>query len=377
MLALQASAGNSAVNQLLAGDAPLQLQRLVYIRNRIGSGWRRKTGRSTRAGHGRLGGPTVGDMMVDADKRFFESKAEMSRWARGGIDTMGYVANAATWVRVRPGSFTVIGENHSAVTMADLAKGLHTDRFRYEAYTENVGALENPDLHAAVSHRKQQKDVQIGSAVGTRAHEAEDLHPKILRSLTGLIPNQSKVMGTPAELRLLGWAILDAATPANAAQLDTYRDNEVALDALAQTLVAMPDSGPSRVVDLAWAVFEEFKAEYTALVQAKVDALRASAVPADVAAFDAHWHLAVGPFKTFKRSGDYQRDPAHEMMQAEKARDLSLFLHMKRAKADGDLLFGVGELHQDRLNRLLESQGIAHTDMTTFIDGQKQRFRAP
>jgi len=372
MLALQASAGNRAVNELLSGDAPLPVQRLVYIRNRIGSGWRRKTGRSTRAAHGRLGGPTVRDMMVDADKRFFQSKAEMSRWARGEIDTMGYVAKAATWVRVQPGSFTVIGENHSAVTMADLAKGLHTERFRYEPYTENVTALENQPLHAAVAGRKQQKDVEIGSAVGTRAHEAEDLHPKILRGLTGLSSHQSKVMGSPAELRLLGWAILDAATPANAVRLETYRDNEVALDALAQTLVAIPDGGHNRVVDLAWAVFEEFKAQYTVLVQEKVAALRTSAAPADVAAFEhaAHgWRLAP--------SGDYASDPAHEMMQAEKARDFSLFLHMKRAKADGDLLFGVGFLHEKRLGRLLDAEGIGHTEMSTFIDAQKRRFSAP
>jgi hypothetical protein len=310
-------------------------------------------------------------MMVDADNRFFESKTEMSRWARGEIDTMGYVANAATWVRVRPGSFTVIGENHSAVTMADLARGLHTERFRYEPYTENVTALENPDLHAAVAGRKQLKDTEIGAAVGNRAHEAEDLHPKILRGLTGFVRSGTKAVGSGGERRLLAWAILDAATPANAAQLDTYRANQVALDTLAGTLVNSAD-GPALQIDLDWAVFEAFKAEYTLLAEQKIAAVRASAAPEDVTAFDhpaRGWRVAP--------SGDYSSDPAHEMMQAEKARDFSLFVHLKRARADGDLLFGVGVLHEKRLGRLLDAEGIAHSDMSTFLDGQRQRFRTP
>jgi hypothetical protein len=122
---------------------------------------------------------------------------------------------------------------------------------------------------------------------------------------------------------------------------------------------------------LAWVIFEAFKDEYTVLAQQKVAAVRASAAPEDVTAFDhpdRGWRLA---------PRDYVADPAHEIMQAEKARDLSLFLHLKRARDDGDLLFGLGSLHHERLANLLDAEGIAHTDMKTFLEGQRQRFQAP
>ncbi|HEU5003225.1 MAG TPA: hypothetical protein VFW71_10670 [Actinomycetota bacterium] len=382
LLQLQASAGNRAVAQALSGPALVEVQRLVYIGQQ--GGWRQKTGRSWRTLHGKLtrDRPAVGTMLTDAIPRFFPNKDEMSRWAKGEIDSMGYVTKERTWVKVHPNSFTVIGENHSATTMADLARGLHTSRFLYEPYTENVAAATNPALHAAVARRRGMKNTEIGRAAGNRAHEAEDLHPKILRGLTGLEESTParKVRGTPAELRLLGWAILDSARAEPAAGLATYLGNRATLDTLATTLVALPDGTAKQEIDLRWAIFTPFKNEWAAYAQHKIDAVRAAAAPADIAAFDdpaAGWRVATGAHRTLAGAGDYQADPAHEIMRAERARDFSIFQHIKKARADGDLFFGLGELHQNRLARILDAQGIHHTDMVTFMDQQRAQFTPP
>ncbi len=69
--------------------------------------------------------------------------------------------------------------------------------------------------------------------------------------------------------------------------------------------------------------------------------------------------------------GVYSSD---EMKRYERERDLSMYQHIKQARDEGCLLFGLGKFHYQRLQKLLEAEGIAHTTVAAFLAEQKGRY---
>lgn len=74
------------------------IQRKVYIKNRVFSGFRNKT----KTSHGSVGEGerNVSNMMSDFPSRYFNSKDEMKQYAGKSTEKVGYVKKKGTWVRL-------------------------------------------------------------------------------------------------------------------------------------------------------------------------------------------------------------------------------------------------------------------------------------
>jgi hypothetical protein len=361
VLYLQRAIGNRAVVKLLGDDDKRSVQRKVSIRS--GSGWRVKGTRTRR-------GPEVQAMLEEPTRQYyFNNKDEMSRWARRDpkTDNMGYIEKAKAWVRVPERSFTVIGETHTDITMMDLAEGLRTNRFRYEAFTENVSETSNPDLHEKLKGRSKDFEGRAPSMPAGRSHEGESLHPKILRGLAGV---EQDVRGNAkdfkrsehkAEFPPLEWAILDA----KKAHLDVYNKYAVQLGAIIQ-------AGKWAQEDFAADGFLEFIAGYRGYAETKIQTDQTAfkqglTEPEDrrlFGSFDKLWT----PLKR-----DYGK-PDSPIMMAEKSRDFSMLAHIKDSKNRGDLFFGLGFMHADRLSDLLKEAKVDSIRLKDLIADQQKMF---
>lgn len=343
------------------------IQRKVYIKKTLVGGYRNKT-KSGRGSEG-AGERNVNTMMGDKKSRYFNSKDEMSQYAANTTEKIGYVEKTNTWIRI-PDELTVIGEKHTDTTLHDVVKAVGTDKFMYEGYTEHPAeAADNPELKAAMRQRDAVGDAKFGgvsSGPGAKSHYAESFYPKIIRGLQGIrVRYDYQVMGSEAEKNLLGMAIRFAASvdedsglyQTYTAQEDLWKSTATSLEgdtkSAAPLAEAMRTAGSS---DL----FTTFVQELTDYATTKIQEEQAHASAADKKAFADNWHVA---------KVDYDVEGS-EIMKAEKARDFSMFQHIKKAKSDGYLLYGLGDLHLQRIKKLLDTEGIKSENMNTFISNQ-------
>ncbi|MGG1518712.1 hypothetical protein ABE504_25055 [Paenibacillus oryzisoli] len=344
------------------------IQRKVYIKRTLIGGYRHKT--KTGRGSEGAGGRNVNTMIGDDKSRYFNSKDEMSEYAANTTEKIGYVDKTDAWIRI-PDELTVIGEIHTETTLHDVVKAVGTDKFMYEGYTEHPAeAADNPELESAMSQRDavgHAKFGGIGTGPGAKSHYAESFYPKVIRGLQGLnVSYDYRVMGSEAEKKLFGMAIRFAASADEesplyqtyAAQEDLWQRTAASLegdDLSAEPLTEAMNAAKSK------ALFTAFIRDVTAYATQKAQEEQAQASAEDKKAFADNWHVAK---KDYGAAGS-------EIMKAEKARDFSMFQHIKKAKTDGYLLYGLGDLHLQRIKELLDAEGIKSVNMNTFMDEQK------
>jgi hypothetical protein len=387
MLHLQRLAGNQAVLDLLGKrdlpGPPPTVQRAVYLEN--AGAWQRKTRKTRKGLVGSRGRESILRMIDDNIPRFFATKQDMISYAKGLTDNMGYVGSARTWAMVD--RFTVFGEAHDApTTLPNLARAFRTDLFMYEPLIENVEAA-NRALRRAVARRARDIHRRVkypGYRPSREQHQAEDLKPKLLRSLEGIACNESAhVVGTKNELRGLRWAILDAAAHAQHPHLKAYAKNPALYHRAAQAIVALEadprrDFSRLRMTALTQEEFTDFKDGYVQFAQESID-LAHDAVPAAWAAFQGPggWHRVNRELTSQSNIVcDYALD-THPLMLAERMRDFSMLQHIRAARNRGYLLFGIGEVHEKRLFDILDAENIPHWEMTVFLEDQRRQFTRP
>ncbi|UKS29577.1 hypothetical protein LOZ80_11825 [Paenibacillus sp. HWE-109] len=359
--------GASGTIQAAPTATKADIQRKVYIKKTLFGGYRNKT-KSGRGSEG-AGERNVKTMMGDDKSRYFNSKDEMSQYAANTTEKIGYVEKTNTWIRI-PDELTVIGEKHTATTLHDVVKAVGTDKFMYEGYTEHPAeAADNPELKATMRQSDAIGDAKfggVGSNPGAKSHYAESFYPKIIRGLQGIkVRYDYQIIGSEAEKKLLRIAIRFAASAdedsglyrAYTAQEDLWNNTATSLEgdtmSAAPLTEAMQTAGSS-------ALFTTFVQELTSYATAKIQQEQARASAADKKAFADNWHVA---------KVDYDVEGS-EIMKAEKARDFSMFQHIKKAKSDGYLLYGLGDLHLQRIKKLLDAEGIKSENMNTFINNQ-------
>lgn len=384
---LQRLAGNQAVLRLLRPAGPAvappaaapvagpTLQRKVMIKQvpipKVRGPYRHKQASS----QGAIGtGPrNVGAMIADDPVRYFESKAELYGYARRTTDRIGYVPSAEAWVRL-PNELTVMGEEHSAdPNVSHIVTAVGTNRFMHEAFTAKPENLTEADeVVAALDARAESHNPRFGVAQGGQArHYAEDFYPKVMRGLTGIYSSGYRVVAAPAEKPLLRMAILDAKrlvvddpeAEEDEQHFRTYLANRRLFDETAEHLV----NGQSETSPLSQRMsstqssqlWDNFLAEYSQYAYEQIAASQERMPMADKQAFTRTYDAT---------KGNYQNAA---MMKAEKARDLSMYQHIKAARAQGYLLYGLGYHHHDRMADLLDEQGIKHSTVASFILAQK------
>jgi hypothetical protein len=271
-----------------------------------------------------------------------------------------------------PDELTVMGEIHTvAPNVSHVVKAIGTRRFMHEAYTElpeNVDAAE--DVVAALGARAEHFNPKFGVAPGGQArHYAEDFYPKIMRGLTGIEVVSHKVYGGDSATPLLRMAILDAKrlviddpeaeVPEH---FRTYAANRELFDATAEHLANDASSTSPlslrMVNDRSNRLYEDFVAEFSRYAYEQIAAREARMPMKDKLAFARKYDPTKGNYN----------NPA--MMKAERARDLSMYQHIKAAKAQGYVLYGLGAEHEKRLAALLDQEGIKHTTVKAFITAQ-------
>lgn len=361
----------AAVGSIQAAPAASQadIQRKVYIKKALFGGYRNKT-KSGRGSEG-TGERNVNTMIGDDKSRYFNSKNEMSQYAANTTEKIGFVEKTGTWIRI-PDELTVIGEKHTATTLHDVVKAVGTDKFMHEGYTEHPAeAADNPELLAAMRQRDAIGDAKfggVGSGSGTKSHYAESFYPKIIRGLQGLkVRHDYQVIGSEAEKHLLGMAIRFAASADEDSDLyQTYMAHEELWKSTATSLEGDTHSAEPLAAVMLTArssdLFTTFVQGLTDYATTKIQEEQAQATTADKNAFAANWHVA---------KPDYDVEGS-EIMKAEKARDFSMFQHIKKARSEGYLLYGHGDLHLLRIKELLDAEGIKSVNMNTFISNQEE-----
>ncbi|MCU6792329.1 hypothetical protein OB236_09335 [Paenibacillus sp. WQ 127069] len=342
------------------------IQRKVYIKNRVFSGFRNKT----KTSHGSVGEGerNVSNMLSDFPSRYFNSKDEMKQYAGKSTEKVGYVKKKGTWVRL-PNKLLVLGEEHAAVNLSDITTAVGTDKYMHEGFTEYPAeAGSNPELTNDMRGRDAVINQKFKGAEGERSHRAESFYPKILRALSGVSVDEKnyQIQGSTAELAYLVMGIHFASSADKESNLfQTYMLHKEMWDQTA-TAISSQESSEAAVTqemrkEASSALFKTFYRDLTAYAEEKIQQEQESAPEKDKASFEDKWHLA---------SKDYSEDGESPMMKAEKARDFSMFQHIKKAKNEGYLLYGLGELHRQRLKELLDKEGIANKNIDTFISEQ-------
>lgn len=344
------------------------IQRKVYIKRTLLPGYRNKT-KSSHGNEGK-GQRNVDSMMSDEKSRYFDSKEEMTQYAAGTTDKVGYVEKTNTWIRI-PSELTVIGEDHTETTIADVVKAVGTDKFMYEGFTEHPPeASDNPELEEAMKSRDAyvtDKFGGVGVGPESKNHRSESFYPKIVRALQGVTVNEFfyDVEGSSTEITYLAMAIrLASSAQEGSALYQTYMANEEMWKQTAATassasmyktplVTAMKQAGSSQL-------FTDFIRDLSEYAYSKIEQEQAAAPAEDKDAFAENWHVA---------KKDYDKDGS-DIMKAEKARDFSMYQHIKKAQSDGYLLYGLGDMHLQRLKELLDAESIKNVNMDKFISKQ-------
>jgi hypothetical protein len=341
--------------------SPAPIQRKAYIRRKVVHTWREKTKTSR--------GQAVKDLITADESYYFHSKDEMEEYAQGRSEGLGFLGD--TWIRLGP-QLTVLGEIHTSDENAlSIAKATKTERFLHEGYTK-APAEEIEDLAEPLAARKRVMDVKSGST-GRLSHEAEDFLPKTLRGLHGVfVRSDYQLHGSSVEALLTRMAMIYAKGCDSGSSLNAYyRQNQEMFDATIDELgsdVSLGNTTFSNRMKAAdsSALWDDFISAYVNYVTPIIQQARETASEQDQSTFDSKWRVAP--------SGDYGPEDSPKM-QAEKMRDFSMYQHIKKAKADRFLLYGLGNLHHERLEKVLDEENIDHDTVTHFLAEQDKAHK--
>jgi hypothetical protein len=139
----------------------------------------------------------VASLIGDSIKRVFTSVSELDRYANGRTDYIGDVATAAAgtfWYRLPSNRLTVLGEYHNSPdgNVEDVILGLNTSRFMYEPFNEfsDVSPFRQSRIGTGTQTRLAQihsgagGSIRVGSLVNRRRYNP-DLENIIIKALAG------------------------------------------------------------------------------------------------------------------------------------------------------------------------------------------------
>lgn len=338
-----------------SGSAPAQ--RKVYIKGTLW-GWNEKT-KDDKPDTGEKG-RTVGEMIGDRRTFYFRNKTEMYGYAKKETDNIGYVDKAKTFVRLHKGKLIVLGEHHSKKTLADIVAATGTEKYRYEGYTGDAGDQpDNASLTAAVKDRTSEMDDKFGKEESKRSHEGESFLPKVARGLA-TIDTDPDVHGGSLESKLLRWALLYASEADGKTGIRQLYDKHADVYAKAAEDLNTKLVGSTVFKDnnLVLAAFlKEFHAHYLEHLEDE----KAKLSKKDQRLFDE------------KYGDDKHQYPREATNEAERGRDMSMLAHINQAKDDGDLLYGMGNIHRERLADVLDAKSVKHMTVEEYLAAQGKK----
>jgi hypothetical protein len=196
VIALQRAAGNRAVSQLLnesSAQPTPTIQRWAWV----------SAAQVMPVAPGL--DPQMKAFAADKVVRHYRSMAEFKDHAAGKTDYLGTLpassSSPGTWVRFEPTGTNLLGEDHTLVTMEDVAAAVGTKSFIYEPFaTDDLSS--QPAMKAAYETENADRFKRFGvdSVADKRQFGGESLFPKIAVGFTIL---QSYVNGSKklSELR--------------------------------------------------------------------------------------------------------------------------------------------------------------------------------
>lgn len=293
---------------------------------------------------------------------YFKNKAEVLKYSKGETDNIGRVQSGGkdTWIRLHENDLYVLGENHTQTTTGDIVRATKTDKFMYEPYTESpTDQPNNEALNAEMNAKKTEFNTSFGAKENGMSHEAESFLPKAARGVSGIQISDSYISCTDTEGRLLKWAILYAAEAENQTTLRAFYNTNAALlntiaSGLSNTKLEKIDGVNSNKP-----ILQNFLDTFHTHAMQKAAEEKASLAPDDRAAFDTN-------YQKIRQYGKASTD------QAEEARDISMFKHILAAKQSGYLIYGLGEIHRERMAALLDSKNIKHLKIEDYIKQQSR-----
>ncbi|HEX5417812.1 MAG TPA: hypothetical protein VFZ25_19315 [Chloroflexota bacterium] len=389
ILHLQQTLGNQAVQRLIQRkpnpahsspptDASAPIQRKVFV------------GDEHAPYAGDQSNPKVAAMVRDDPVRRFKNNAEVTDYAEGKVDNVGYLTGARQWVRVDD-PFVVLGEDHGAdTTVLELVAALKTRRFRYEGFDHysKTRLKSSQELRDRRTERARERSEEHGlAAVDEKEHEAEHVLPKIARTLPDvqelirrqgareLVAEEDVTPGAPlpagyALAKTLLKMFLDALIysrsygskffkhPIKAFYSQHQPDLDAAISALqaAEKLNTVPD-----LQSLAF-IRSGLPAMIATYERAAMGKLKIKDAPA-LRAWKAKLNLK-------KEKKVTLTDKAQEL---DYLRDYSMFQTVKKSKAAGDLVFGMGDAHREKLTGVLADVGIKDRKLKDLLKEEKAK----
>jgi hypothetical protein len=319
-------------------------------------------------------------MIADEKSRYFKNEQEVYDYADEKTKTIGYVEQGqGAWIRLNDDELLVLGEKHpkegrsrtDPAALVDIVKAVGTKRFKWELYTKLPPWIgKNAPMRQEMKERLAAKEKTFGITHLTgRSHGAESFFPKVWRGLAGLFNERDKPVGLKSEWELFQEAIRAVKAKGSAPALHkVYQDYQEALD-LAESIKWGPTAQEQWVKKAMGPDKRDLAVESVLALQQAIAAYLTEPMEADPdqqKGFNKQWR----PVK-----GDYSQDPDNPIMQAEKARDFSMYQHILQAAKNNYLLYGFGEVHGKRLKSLLKShKGIKYMTIRDFIAQQRKKY---
>ncbi|WP_334908639.1 eCIS core domain-containing protein [Nostoc sp.] len=307
-------------------------------------------------------GREIEKMLTDDPVRYFDSKDELYKFAKDKTEKIGFVEKEKAWIRLE-NQLIVLGENHRRTTLTDIVNAVHTKKFMYEAYVE-FPPEKNSEIEKIITEREKTFNKKMNLVDDNRnSHKAEDFYPKALRILYGFKSIDALLRAGDSELYLMKSARIVAINcDRNSGLYQIYQNNRLILDSLMNNNREQLEN-KENVTN--WKIFTGFRTAFEKHAEEKIKQKKEKAKEEDRNNFDENWEV---------NKPDFSQDKNDPEMQAENARDFSMYQHIKQAKAKGYLLYGLGNLHRTRLEGVLDKEGIQHQEMDEFIEKQEKKY---
>ncbi|MEH2279650.1 MAG: hypothetical protein V7K40_34020 [Nostoc sp.] len=295
-------------------------------------------------------------MLNDDIVRYFNSKNEFFKYAEEKTENIGYVKKKQTWIRL-PNQLIVLGENHNKTTLTDIVNAVHTQKFMYEGYTE-LPEETTTKIKTLIAERDQYLNKKMNLDKNDKYnHKAEDFYPKVLKGLYNIKFVQDLPQLKPPSDYLIKAAIITAASCDKTSELyKIYKQEREMFDSISNENLNDVLGKTDKEI---WKIFKDFRNEFTKYAEVKIERTK-KANPKDTSEFQSD-----------KNYSKEEKDPERK---ADKERDFSMYQHIKKAKAEGYLLYGLGEFHRERLQNLLDKEGIQNQEMDEFLENQRKKY---
>jgi hypothetical protein len=364
--AASATPSGAPARPVNAGQAPSSAgQRKVFIR-------KKQLDQLPPAGDAGHGVRSVQSMIADYPSRYFKSEQELYAYANRQTETIGYVDKLKTWVRLNEDELLVLGEKHGPTqpTLPDVASAVGTNRWMYEGYSDVPLWLftEHARLPTVTSGRNRVWGELAEKRRQGSGHEAESFATKLWRGVAAFDFDDDDPLFKLKTVSRSEWGLLESAIFAGAVSQKYMPGLHEAYVAHKKALEPVLSLGYDQRTDwLDRVPLPAIRKGMTALQKATSYFTHENMVTHPLyERFSAGWHPA---------KSDY---PNKFMLTGDRARDLSMYQNILRAANETYLLYGLGKMHGQRLQDLLNQQGarrkIKYLEMLDFKEQQRKRY---